>query len=166
MHLRSIYPVKIIIGILSLILFQNCGESDPESPPNLSLAALKAAPDTVTISHRRYVLQTYLWRDFMPSALEDGQPLIAIIKVIAVDSAAIPPDLDAPFVWVIYKDSIWAAAFSCEQRPQTQPCLEKIARNGPKWGPGVEVDVIVGLQIGSGTLILLRAPAQKITATT
>ena len=165
MRLRFFHPAIIVAGIFSFLI-QDCVDSNQASLPDVSLAELKAAPDTVTLSGRRYVLQTFLWRDFMPPAPPEGQPLIASISIVEIDSEAIPDDLDAPFVWVVYKDSIWATAVSCEQRPQSQPSiLEKIARDGPKWGPDVEVDVIVGLKPGSGDCVLLRAPAQTIHAT-
>jgi len=40
-----------------------------------------------------------------------------------------------------------------------------VARNGPKWGPGVEVDVVVRLRDAAGHGVLLQAPGQLIGRT-
>jgi hypothetical protein len=43
--------------------------------------------------------------------------------------------------------------------------VEKVARNGPKWGSGINVDVIVGLRIDGEKPLLLKASEQLIKRT-
>ena len=43
--------------------------------------------------------------------------------------------------------------------------MEKVARNGPKWATGIQVDVVVGLLDGEGNLHLVRRYGQPIVRT-
>src|SRR5438552_2287407 len=43
--------------------------------------------------------------------------------------------------------------------------FEVVARDGPKWGPGIAVDVVVRLRDGAGHEVLLQARAQWINRT-
>ncbi len=134
----------------------------------MRLDELLSAPETIVIDDREYILETYMWRDFQPVAPPDGQPLIAIIWVTAVDSMAISPDIDATRIWVINDSEVWESTFSDEERPESVPefKLEKVARNGPKWGPHITVDVVVRV-IDSITddVFLLKAADQYIGMT-
>lgn len=139
----------------------------PAIPPGEPTAEeLAAAPEQVDLAGRRLVLQTYLWRDFMPISPPDGMPLVAVVRVVDTDSTSIPPGLSAERLWVINDGRTWATAFSDEPMvPTPGYVLQRIARDGPKWGPGIRVAVVVGLRIGSGDLHLLRAADQWIART-
>ncbi len=127
--------------------------------------AIVLAPGVVDIASREYSLETFLWRVFMPISPPDGKPLIAIARVSAVDLEPFPEDLDADKLYVIHGDQVWVTDFSGESRPVVPDHqLERIARNGPKWGPGVTVDVVVKL-VGGGETWLLRASDQMIGRT-
>ena len=125
-----------------------------------------SAPQLVEIASHEYVLETYLWRDFQPISPPDGKPLIAKVRVTAVDEEPFPNDLDADILYVVYGDEVWVSEFSDERPfpglPEYQ--LDKIARDGPKWGPGVTVDVVVRL-VGGGETRLLRVSDQMIERT-
>ncbi len=127
--------------------------------------AIVLAPGLVEVASREYTLETYLWRDFMPISPPDGKPLIAIARVTAVDPEPFPEDLDADKLYIIYGDEVWVTDFSDESRPVLPDHqLDKVARDGPKWGPGVTVDVVVRL-LGGGETWLLRASDQMIERT-
>ena len=133
-----------------------------------NIQELLSAPEEVENGENRYVLETYLWRDFMPISPPDGKPLIAKITVVATESQTPPPTLDADRLWVIDGEKVWETEFSGERiPPESGPGgrLTKIARNGPKWGPGIEVDIVVRLVDETGNTRLLRASGQKIHRT-
>jgi len=68
-------------------------------------------------------------------------------------------------VWVFNGGQSWSAVPQQERpRPETSPVYELVARDGPKWGPGISVDVVVRLRSPDGTF-LLRAADQPIRAT-
>lgn len=127
---------------------------------------LLSAPETVEIDERQYVLETYLWRDFMPISPPEGKPLIASIRVTAKDEKAFPTTLKVDHLWVI-KDTqqVWETDLSDEAKQITANKLETVARNGPKWMPGTTVDVVIRLVDENNRSYLLRASQQPIVRT-
>lgn len=129
------------------------------------LFTLKTAPERVKIEGRFYRLTTYLWRDFMPRSAPDGKPLMAVIKVIPFDSLKFPETLDADRLWVINVQNVWETDLIGKELPHSRAYLEKRAKNGPKWNPGITVDVIVRLATTSQNTYLLKASNQIIHQT-
>lgn len=111
-------------------------------------------------------VDAYLWRDFQPISPPDGKPLVAIFRIATVDGRPIPSTLIADSAWVYNGASVWATAV-VEEHPRSANAafFEVVARNGPKWGPGIEVDVVVRLRDGAGHAVLLQAPGQLISRT-
>jgi len=147
------------IALLLIWIPQSCG--------HYSLNVLRTAPEHIEIDNREYVLETYLWRDFMPISPPDGKPLIAIAWITAVDSQPFPSSLDADLLWVINEDEIWKEKCSIKRElgARRQHQLEIIAREGPKWGPGIYVDVVVRIIDEENNIYLLRAEDQLIGRT-
>ncbi len=158
--------LKKLGATLFCILIFSC--KSPFSPTDID--TLLSSPEQVEINSRKYTLETYLWRDFMygPNTPPDGKPLIALIRIIAIDLLPFPSTLDANRLWVINGQEVWDTEFSDEERP-TDPNrkhqLEKIARNGPKWGPGIYVDVVVRIIDYKNKIYLLKASNQHIGRT-
>jgi hypothetical protein len=50
---------------------------------------LRSSAEKLVIGNNTRVLSTYLWRDFMPGAAENGSSLICINKMSEVDSMPI-----------------------------------------------------------------------------
>jgi hypothetical protein len=105
--------------------------------------ALASAPEGVEIDGREYTLTANAWRDFQPVAPPNGQPLITTVKVSAADGMAASADLSVDRVWVLNGKEQWSAA----PEPGTIG-LETAVRNGPKWGPGIKVNVVARLKRG------------------
>jgi len=150
-----------------LILFLISGCKGPFSPvPTIEM--LISSHEQIEVDGRKYILEAYLWRDFMPISPPDGKPLIALIWVTAVDLLPFPTTLDADRLWVINGQQVWEAEFSNEELPENSDRkhqLEKIARSGPKWGPGLYVDVVVRIVDCKNKEYLLRASKQYIGRT-
>lgn len=126
-----------------------------------------SAPEEVEIDGRRFILETYLNRDFMPGPWcpPNGYPLIATIWVTAIDSLEFPAYVAADNLWVVNENDIWETEFSNETippEPNHKHQLEKIARNGPKWDPGIQVDVIVRITDSNDNVYFLKASNQLI----
>jgi hypothetical protein len=156
---------SILLVLVICTLIPGCKLFDSSGP---SIPDLLAAPEQIEIDDRKYILETYLWRDFMPPTPPDGQPLIALIWVTATDSLAFPPTIDADRLWIVNDELVWETEFSCEERPDDPNRihqLEKIARDGPKWGPSIQVEVIVRVADSQDSTYLLRAADQWIHAT-
>jgi hypothetical protein len=134
--------------------------------PAIPDVQLQTAPERIVVVDQEYELRTRLWRDFMPISPPHGKPLIAVVQVVERNGKPIAPELKLEYLWVINGSRVWATRFSGENLPPpAQNELDGIARNGPKWGPQIQVDVVVGLRRGNGSLKLLRAPDQWISRT-
>lgn len=125
------------------------------APTDPEIDGLRATPTSAIISGQPFELQVDLWRDFMPVAPPDGQPLAVVVRL---------PDqmtgVSVERIWVIFGDRLWSA--DAEQVPGTQ---DWVARGGPKWGPEVRVDVVAQLREAGGRAILVRAADRLIQRT-
>jgi len=160
---------QIISTLLSLIMaFLVVQCSDPVSvPPDIPIETLLASPDTLNIENQSVVLTTYLWRDFQPISPPNGKPLIALVYIETPDSSNLPSSMNSNAIYIVYNNQVWKSFFSTEERPpdEMKPFrITKIARDGPKWGPNVYVDVIVRIKVGE-KVYLLRAGEQYIGRT-
>jgi hypothetical protein len=167
MRMVSALRILIFLTLSSLYLFSSCAsQSTQTGQPQLSMAELKAVPVQVEHSGQTYQLETYLWRDFMPMAPPGGKGLVAIARLVEVESKPISQGTTLDYLWVIHGDEVWATEFSDESRP-SGPAFkqEAVARDGPQWEPNVEVEVVVGWHDSTGGFHLVRAAGQKIHRT-
>jgi len=132
-----------------------CSSERTNAPP---------APPLVTVDGVSFRLDTFLWRDFMPISPPDGKPLVAVLRILTTDGSSIPASVAADSVWVYNGSEVWATAV-VEEQPRNNSYFEVVAREGPKWGPGIEVDVVVRLRDGAGHRFLLQARRQLISRT-
>lgn len=129
-------------------------------------AAPKDAPELVEIDGRQYTLAASLWRDFMPMAPPDGESLVAILKVSPSDMMPLPVDLAIDHVWVLNGEKQWSVPVGLPSGTGKSQAthLEQSVRGGPKWGPGIKVDVVARLRQGKQTW-LVRAAGVEIKRT-
>lgn len=153
----------ILFVLLVLFINPGCQETDFLTP-GISAEDLIQTPETLSIDGREFILESYLWRDFMPISPPDGKPLIAIIWIVASDSLAVPAQLEAGRIYVVFGEDVWESELAATGSSGEEYKLERIARNGPKWGPDVFVDVIVRVLV-DGDIHYLRASDQMIFRT-
>jgi len=133
----------VLLGLLSCENTEDDNFASIRKDKELIKELNKKTVDTLEIDNQAYVLGVYLWRDFMPGpSNENGSSLNAINRLISIDSTSIPGSIDLIRQYVIHNDSIWAADYEEETRSSSSTHIEKISRNGPKWGPQILVDVI------------------------
>lgn len=104
----------------------------------------------------------------------NGSPLMVAVKITSADKQALPSGIRMERVWVLYGEESWEVSDLRGRKPgqdgdnegwircSTLPVCEVTVRDGPKWGPGVDVDVVVRLSDSEGRTYLLQAPNQKI----
>ncbi|HYM81806.1 MAG TPA: hypothetical protein VEY91_10425, partial [Candidatus Limnocylindria bacterium] len=131
--------------------------------PSRPLSQLRSAPTTVTVGARTLALSAELWRDFMPISPPDGKPMIATLRIATEDGTGLPPGLKADSTWVLHGEHVWET-LAVEQEPRAAGAsrIEILAREGPKWGPEIQVDVVVRIVDAEGRVSLLRAPNQNV----
>lgn len=139
----------VLAGCVVLLALAGCGAACKCC--RTTAAAPKDAPEQVEIEGRQYTLAASLWRDFQPVAPPDGQPLVAVLKVSPSDMMPQPADLAIDHVWVLNGAKQWSVAAG---KPSG---LEQSVRGGPKWGPGIKVDVVVRLKQAKQTWLVRQA---------
>jgi hypothetical protein len=157
----------LVPGITFLIFICSCEKESTVIPvdESIPLEAL-SAPEYVELSGMRIYLETYLWRDFMPISPPDGRAMIAALYVVEADEKDIPQDLDIDHLWVINGSEVWSTGTFDDYRPTHPPYkIQRIARDGPKWEPGIEVDVIVRIVSDDNICFYLKAKDQAIYRT-
>ena len=133
---------KRLFIIIVALPFLSC---DCEEMSKVEILQIKKkAVETLTIGSNSFVLDAYLWRDFMPDSPENGKPMISINWLVCINSNKIPKNISMVKQYVIYNDEVWEANYENEAPAPSLPehKMERISRNGPKWGPGIYVDVI------------------------
>ena len=143
-----------------------CSSGRDPLAPTPPASELRAAPTLVTVAGTALRLETYLWRDFQPISPPDGKPLIAVMRVRAADGGTVPGGLQVDAAWVVNGGAVWAAEVRDEHGSSNAQYYEVVGRDGPKWGPGITVDVIVRVRDAqAGASRLLRAADQPIRMT-
>jgi len=163
MKVRKLTPCLLLMFVLA-----SCEGGPqflaPAVPPPLSADTLRAAPDTLSLVGFPSVIATYLYRDFMPTAPPDGQPMIAIITFSLISPSDFSGSVTAAYVWVVNGSEVWKAPLEIEDTGRADQVVLR-ADGGPKWGPGVQVNVILGLTIEGRGLQLVRLPDATIART-
>jgi hypothetical protein len=163
--MATVQRIPIAVTTVLILVVAGCGGSSPTSPSDVTRSQLAAAPTRIVADGKTLTMTTSLWRDFMPISPPDGRPLVAVLTIATDDGSPVPATVTADTSWVLHSSAVWTAAVEQRPRAETAPAYEVIARNGPKWGPDVSVDVVVRLIDSGGRAFLLRAPSQTIGAT-
>jgi hypothetical protein len=156
---------RLLTGLTAIVVLNACGGSSPTAPAPLT-SDLASAPTRVVLAGESLALDVSLWRDFMSISPPDGQPLSAVLQVRTEDGSEVPATVRADIVWVLNGADAWSTVPREERsRNETTPVYELVAREGPKWGPGITVDVVVRLHDINGFESLLRVANQPIQGT-
>ena len=158
----------ILLGLaIAACIVGGCASDTVLAPPTLVPVSpeLRSAPAQLLFGGATVHLDTYLWRDFQPITPPDGKPLIASLRVVSVGGAAIPTTLQADSAWIVNGDVAWASAVVQEQPRSDPSSFQVVAREGPKWGPGIDVDVVLQLRDATGQAFLLGASGQLMHRT-
>ena len=100
--------------------------------------------DTIRIDSTNYILEAYLYRDFMPVSPPEGRPLVSLNCLVALDSAEIPLTINLVKQFVIYHDTIWIKHYEKDDYDDKTRSYQlcRVSINGPLWEPGVLVDIV------------------------
>ena len=101
--------------------------------------------DTLALQDDKYILDTYLNRDFFPGiGIGKKTSLIADIYLVNIDSTAIPSYIDIKKLYIIQDQLIWASTPIAGVQPGVPDFkLNKLSRDGPEWSTGIYVDAII-----------------------
>lgn len=144
---------KVFSLALLALSVSSCQRAATETNPTLT--ELLAAPTALDFDGVAFEPQVFASRDFMPAAPPDGRPLAVVVRVgqgfpsVAIDRVS-----------VVHSGQVWTSATT-----RVQGTNDWVARDGPKWGPGVTVDVIIQTRHSILGVKLLRRPAVVIGRT-
>jgi hypothetical protein len=102
--------------------------------------------DTLTVQTQKFILETYLSRDFFPGIGigKKSPPLIADICLVNIDSIAIPSYLDIKKLYIIRDQLIWESTPIDGVQPYVPNFkLNKLSKDGPNWDTGIHVNAII-----------------------
>lgn len=149
-----------------------------DSSKNLSIAyaTLSQAPAQASLNGKEFQLKTHLWHDFMPRIVPDGyvetstipgSPMLALLEIGTAGRGQFPANIRAKLAWIILDESqVWETAVAEEMpRSSSDSVLRVMARKGPKWGPHINVNVVVQLVDDKDNTVLLQAKHQPIHRT-
>lgn len=165
-RLSSGLSARFLGVVCMLVVVCACAQRGPTAPESISASTLTASPTSVVVDGKTLTLAVSLWRDFQPISPPDGKPMIAGLQVTSLDGSAVPATVAADTVWLVRGTEVWSGVAREERsRQDTAPVYEVVVRDGPKWEPGVLVDVIVQLRDASGRVVRLRVAHQLVRAT-
>lgn len=145
----------LVVGLLMA-----CDNSSSNAPmPDRSLQSLRAAATQVSVGSTMMTAQVEAWRSYQPIKGDEGDPMIAVIRLSTASSGGVPGDLGVETVYLMRGDEVVTADAREEQpRGPNATSIEFVVRDGPRWTPGDSMDVVVGLTHRGGKTALLRAP--------
>lgn len=148
--------------LVSLLIF-GCKEDNDGFDNPLLASQLKLSKDTLLIGENTLALTTYVYRDFMPVAEEDGSAMLSACKIADVDSIPFSSPLSLKKQYVINGDLVWVTEIGEISTPSSFE-QEGVSRGGPKWGPEINVDVVCEFS-NQGTIYRIIARDQEIHRT-
>ncbi|RKY53078.1 MAG: hypothetical protein DRP93_07125 [Candidatus Neomarinimicrobiota bacterium] len=133
----------ILFVIFSLASCINNDETEVEITVDAQLAydLLNNSSDTLNIADRNYILEAFMWRDFMPGD-NDDHSLTSVNHLVALDSLLMPSYLDLTKQYVILNDSIWITDYTDQRDNLYDYKLSRVSREGPEWGINKSVSVV------------------------
>lgn len=125
---------------------------------------LRQASTQLSASGVNLSLAVEAWRSFQPIVGNEGDPLIAILRVNAGASEGVPGALALATVYLLHgSDVVQVEAREEEPRASNASTVEFVLRDGPRWAAGDSIDVIAELTGLGGANVLLRAPRVAIS---
>ncbi|MEO9803896.1 MAG: hypothetical protein ABJF04_11635 [Reichenbachiella sp.] len=165
----SIDMIKILILLMTLPFIISCSQDDSDSlggNQNKIDELLIKSSNQINVDDHILELHAAIWRDFMPVSPPDGKNLISVNWLVNTDSTNMPSDIALVKQFVIHEDDIWIADYSSESSETADYLVERISRNGPKWGPDVAVTVIAEVKcLKDDTFYYVRLDNQNIERT-
>jgi hypothetical protein len=173
MNVMLALVLALIVPALPVV---RCGQIQENS--SVSLTDLRNSPTEVMLDGRSVSLTTYVWRNLMPGSWSiEGSPLMGTFQITTADKQPLPSGIRVDRAWFVFGDQSWEVTNFRDHRPGQErekdgwincpqlPACEVTARGGPRWGPGVIIDVVVRFTDRDGKSYFLQAPHQPVRAT-
>lgn len=159
MKIKSIILLPLILVIIACVARQQEKQTIVTKSKSLNQVLTQ-----LRLGNNQLILETRLWRDFMPTIGESSNsPLLSSIKLIDKNKTPLPKHLILKKHYIIQGDKIWEYTF--EDIHKSAPYKQiGISRNGPELEAGSEVDIVCEFEF-DGKLYQIAAKSQEIVAT-
>lgn len=142
--------IRMLFFAFSLLFLSACDNEEKAIPldgnvvldQEMAIQLTNSSAELLTIDGKQYVLDAYLWRDFMPISPPNGRQLISINWLSTVDHSPIPANIQMIKQYVINGNYVWIANYFDDATYPEEFKMERVSRYGPKWGPDVTVLVV------------------------
>jgi len=148
--------VRALITPVVLVAVAVACSSAPTAPAQSepTIQELRSAPQVVVISGLTIEPNVTLRRNFQPLASDVG-----VLVTIRLPASAASVAVER--VWLLLGDEMWSGDTI---RNSGSGPTEWVTRDGPKWSPGVTVDVVCRVRGSDGIGRLVRTAAVSIIA--
>ena len=152
----------LILVIILVIAGCSDNEAPPNGPdpapsgiPNLTVAELLAAPDSLIADSLLTYGEPYLNRDFMPFA--NPKPVTASMFFQGYPDAAVLPSWASEiYLWAIRDSSeVWATKLTVSTFDVARSAYQYEAWSDRYWDPGIQVNVVIGVRTSPTTVSLV-----------
>jgi hypothetical protein len=146
--MRSRRAIGLLCGALAVAACEGPGTTQPLQ---MSLEQLYAVPDSLTLVGQAIEVTPYLYRDFKPPEPASGSGLHVVLFVSPRYAGPFPVVLAEASIWVINGRQVWSDQAHIGPLGYSffSPQLIGID-DGPKWGPDIPVDVVLGVRAAGG----------------
>jgi hypothetical protein len=118
----------------------------------------RSAPEQLVVAGLPVSVELDLWRDFtpIPPSTTEGGPLSASVHLAVKGHPQFPSHVREAQVWVLNGDQVWSTELRAQnERPlQIDRLYLMPTAGGPRWGPGVPVDVVISVRDEQGVLTM------------
>ena len=157
--------ISIVIAGLAIV---SCEKPNVFEDEELINSLYQKSQDTISYNGSKYILETYLYRNFMPGGpIPEKRPLISILYLVNSDSLLISDNLKLEKLYVIKEELVYKDTPEFLE-DNSLPLYKQsyICREGPEWETEINVDVIIKL-IDKNTnenffLIARNQPIEKV----
>ncbi len=148
MKLRNTFLKGLMAAILILSIYachKDKLDGSVVTDPELAAQLFSASQDSVVIDNQKLILETELYRDFMPGVPSKTKSnLQALVWVVNTDSSAITNRFTLSKLYIINNDKIWISEPEVRNDANFfEFKLRAVSINGPQWDTGIKVDVVL-----------------------
>jgi len=151
--------------VFLILVLAGCGEDYEGSVVRpFEATEIAAIPDTLHSDANHLIIESSVNRDFQPICPEDGRPMTGSIRLKDINEVPLGLSVSEATLYVISSNKMWVRDLVVRGPYDTRPHqLEMYASEGPKWEPGLVVDIVVLFRDEKGEQFRIKEENVKIS---
>ncbi|NOR88200.1 MAG: hypothetical protein GQ527_11375 [Bacteroidales bacterium] len=123
----------IFLLALSTILFFACDKT--------KIDEFDYTASEIEIDEFSFILEAYVWRDFMPGLNNDSR-MMSMNRLVDINHNDISSRFEMKKQFIILRDDIWESDYGAISTYTPNYTIENSSREGPEWDTGERVKVV------------------------